>query len=317
MDSAHITPHKWSLYLIYCILLIFHNKKFTQVHILLVHTLLYQWLQFAICYTLFTLYNKKTQLPALPQGPTSSPYLHNSQHHNPLWPNTLAPTNQTSHLLCSTCFVLLLLYNNKYALSPFYQQCFYTICIISYYLHNQYNAITPTQYSTTPKPTHTSFLQLNQKHPITKAPSYPILSLYFQLHNHLRRSTKIKIILLLWLSYLPANKQSNPIVCTTNLHPQSNHTTNTMLPIYPICTTLNNTLHSHNLTQQVNTLHPNTNTHIFSPTQTTFHKFRINTPHKQQSCPYNTSQTYFNKILHIHTYIPHIKSMTYISTPPT
>ena len=280
MDNAHVTPHKWSLYFLCCILLFFQNKEFTQVHILLGHTLHYQWFQYAICYILFTFYNKKTKLPTLPQGPTSSPYHHNSQHHNSIWPNTLAPTNQTSHLICFTYFVLLLLYNNKYALYPSYQQCLYTIFTISYYLHNQYNGITPTQYSTSPEPTHPSSSRPNQKHPITKAPAYPILSLYFQPHNHLRRSTTIKLILLLWLSYLSANKQSNPIVYTTNSPPQRNHSTNIMLSIYPICIPLNNTLHSPNLTQQVSILPPNTSTHKPSPIQTTLNKSRIYTPHK-------------------------------------
>lgn len=247
MDSAHIVPHKWPLYFICCILWIFYNKEFAQAHIFLGHTIPYQWFQYTICSILLLFYNKKTKLPALPQGPTSTHYHHNSLHHNLLWPNTLTPSNLTPYISCSICFVLL--YNNTYTLLHFYQGYLYTICIISYYLHNQYNALTSTQYPTLSERTHTSSLPPNQKTHITKAPSSLILSIYFKSHNYLRGSITTTLILLLGVSYLYANKQSNSITYITNSPPQRDHTTNTILLTHQICTHPNYVIHSYNLTQ--------------------------------------------------------------------
>ena len=228
MDSAHIVLHKWPLYFIYCILLIFHNKEFTQVHILLDHTIPYQWSLYTTCYILFLLHNKKTKPPALPQGPTSPHYFHNSLHHNPLWPNTLAPNILTSYSICVICYMLLVPYNNPYTSLQSYQGCLSILCIISYLLHNHYNATTPTQYSTLSERTCTNSPP-SQKNLITKRTSYLTPSIYFNSHNHLRRSTTTKLILLLGLSYLYANKQSNSTTYITNSTPQRDHTTNIVL----------------------------------------------------------------------------------------
>ena len=191
-------------------------------------------------------------------------------------------------LLCIylICFELLLLYNKKYALLFYYHGCFYTLCAISSYLHNQYTATTLTQLYTPSEHTHTNPPHMNQQNTIKESTSYPKSKNYLTQHNHLRRSTTTTLILLLGLSYLPANQQTTYIDYTTNLAPQSDHTTKVIPFPHHIYTHPNHTTHPKNLTQKMPKLHHNVRTQVSLPIENTHNNPRIHKHHhnqKQQS----------------------------------
>ena len=227
MNSTPIGYHKWFSYLFCFVFWYFLNKEYYRFHILQNHIYITYILSF---------------------------YLHtkdyNTTLHNKMWSIIL--------LLYQKCLYTLSLpsyHHTKYALLPHYHGCLYTICAISFYLHIQYKSTTLTHHYTPSKHTHTSPPHPNLQNTINKATSYPKSKTYLTPHNYLRRNTTTTLILLVWLSYLPTNKQTNYITYNTNLNPQRDHTTNTILSSHHIYTHPNHTTHPLNLMQEMSKPH--------------------------------------------------------------